>query len=74
MESQLVASLTVEELQDLIRQTVQQAVSEVMIEMAAAAEMDAKLTYEAEMVDYLRATLQGRFISFTDDVACELDD
>lgn len=58
MDKTLVSDLTIEELQAIIRETVQQAVAEVMIEFAAAAEVDAQLTYNAEMSDYLRETMQ----------------
>jgi Asp-tRNA(Asn)/Glu-tRNA(Gln) amidotransferase B subunit len=52
-----IADLTVSQLQQLIRQTVQEAVAEVLIEFSIAAEADARITEEAEMLDYLR-TLQ----------------
>jgi len=52
-----IAELTVSQLQQLIRQTVQEAVAEVLIEFSIAAEADARMTEEAEMLDYLR-TLQ----------------
>ena len=52
-----IADLTVSQLQQLIRQTVQEAVAEVLIEFSIAAEADAHITEEAEMLDYLR-TLQ----------------
>jgi hypothetical protein len=52
-----ISDLTVSQLQELIRQTVQEAVAEVLIEFSIAAEADARITEEAEMMDYLR-TLQ----------------
>lgn len=52
-----IADLTVSQLQELIRQTVQEAVAEVLIEFSIAAEADARITEEADMMDYLR-TLQ----------------
>jgi hypothetical protein len=52
-----IADLTVSQLQQLIRQTVQEAVAEVLIEFSIAAEADARITEEADMMDYLR-TLQ----------------
>ncbi|QPC82714.1 hypothetical protein G4Y79_24020 [Phototrophicus methaneseepsis] len=47
------------QLKHLIRRTVQEAVAEVIIEFSVAAEADAQITYEAEMVDYLRSILQS---------------
>lgn len=52
-----IAELTVEQLQALIRRTVQEAVAEVMIEFAIASEIDAELQQEAEMIDYVRSVL-----------------
>jgi hypothetical protein len=52
-----ISDLTVSQLQELIRQTVQEAVAEVLIEFSIAAETDARISEEAEMMDYLR-TLQ----------------
>jgi hypothetical protein len=49
-----ISDLTVSQLQELIRQTVQEAVAEVLIEFSIAAEADARITEEAEMMDYLR--------------------
>ncbi len=54
MNDKRIAELTVTQLQALIRQTVQEAVTEVLIEFAAAAEFDAEITARAEMTDYLR--------------------
>ena len=59
MNDPKISELTVSQLQKLIRQTVQEAVAEVIIEFSAAAEIEAQLEYEADMVDYLRNTLQG---------------
>ena len=50
-----ISDLTVSQLQELIRQTVQEAVAEVLIEFSIAAEADARITEEAEMMDYLRS-------------------
>lgn len=58
---QRIADLTVEEFQALIRQTVQEAMAEVMVEFSAAAERDAELTYQAEMTDLLRSSLHDEF-------------
>jgi len=49
-----IADLTVSQLQQLIRKTVQEAVAEVLIEFSIAAEVDARVTQDAEMMDYLR--------------------
>jgi hypothetical protein len=71
MKDPKISELTVSQLQTLIRETVQEAVAEVMIEFNAAAEMEARLTYEAELTDYLRATLHG---FGKDDSAVRADD
>lgn len=54
-----ISDLTVSELQQLIRETVQEAVAEVIIEFSMAAEAEERLQYEADMTDYLRTSLQG---------------
>ena len=54
-----ISELTVSELEQLIRDTVQEAVAEVIIEFSLAAEMEAELQREAELADYLRTTLQN---------------
>jgi len=59
MNDPKISDLTVSQLQRLIRETVQEAVAEVIIEFSAAAEQEAQLQYEAEMVDYMRSTLSG---------------
>ncbi len=70
-----IADLTVEQLQSLIKQTVQQAVAEVLIEFSIAAEIDADITYQAEMTDYLRAAFQDRPLSIQEmESAADLDD
>ena len=53
-----ISELTVSQLKHLIRKTVQEAVAEVIIEFSVAAEMDAQITYEAEMAEYLRSIIQ----------------
>jgi len=58
MDKTQVADLTVEELRTLIRETVQKAVAEVMVEFATAAEIDAQVAYDAEISDYLRESMQ----------------
>jgi hypothetical protein len=54
-----ISELTVSELQELIRSTVQEAVAEVIIEFSLAAELDEQLAREAEMTDLIRNTLHG---------------
>lgn len=54
-----IAELTVSELQALIRQTVQEAVAEVIIEMNLIAEAEEQLQMEAEFNAYLRDSLRG---------------
>lgn len=64
--------LTVSQLQNLIRQTVQEAVAEAIIEFSIAAEIEEQVRFEAEMNDYLRATLQGQALPETNSI--KLDD
>lgn len=52
--------MTIEELQAVIRETVQEAMAEVLIEFAVAAEHDAQLIYQAELTDLLRSSLEDR--------------
>lgn len=59
MKETKISDLTVSQFKRLIRETVQEAVAEVMIEFSAAAEMEAQLDYEAELTEYLRHSLQG---------------
>lgn len=54
-----ISELTVSQLQQLIRATVQEAVAEVIIEFSAAAAAEEQLRYEAEVTDFLRQTMQG---------------
>lgn len=54
-----ISELTVSQLQRLIRETVQEAVAEVIIEFSAVAEAEEQLRMEAEMADYFRSTMQG---------------
>jgi hypothetical protein len=58
MSDPKISELTVSQLQSLIRETVQEAVAEVMLEFHLAAEMEAQMTYEAELTDLLRHSLQ----------------
>jgi L-aminopeptidase/D-esterase-like protein len=59
MNDPKISELTVSELQKLIRQTVQEAVAEVMIEFNMMAQAEERLELEAAMTDYLRNTIQG---------------
>jgi hypothetical protein len=54
-----VSKLTIGELKALIRETVQEAVAEVLVEFSLAAEHDAEVSYQAEMNDLLRASLHN---------------
>jgi len=54
-----ISELTISQLQQIIHKTVQEAVAEVIIEFSAVAEAEEQIRYEAEMTDYLRATMQG---------------
>jgi len=56
-EHERVADLTIEEFKALIRETVQTAMVEVMVEFSAAAEHDAEVTFRAEVANFLRNTL-----------------
>ena len=56
-----VSDLTIGQLKQLIFHTVQEAVAEVLLEFSIAAEHDAALYYQAEMTDWLRASIQERF-------------
>lgn len=62
-ENTLVAELTIGELKALIRQTVQEAVAEVMIEFSLAAEQDEALVQQAEMAELLRSMLYTSYPS-----------
>jgi hypothetical protein len=56
-EHERIADLTIEEFKALIRETVQTAMVEVMVEFSAAAERDAEVTFQAEVASFLRNTL-----------------
>jgi hypothetical protein len=56
-EHEHIADLTIEEFKTLIRETVQAAMVEVMVEFSAAAERDAEVTFQAEVASFLRNTL-----------------
>ena len=59
MDNRKISELTVTELQDLIKKTVQKSVAEVMIEFVMVADIEAQLEYEAEMNDLVRAEMQS---------------
>lgn len=59
MNDPKLSELTVSELKKLIRETVQEAVAEVVIEINAIAKAEDELIAEAEMVEYLKSSLQG---------------
>lgn len=59
MDNRKISELTVSELQDLIKTTVQKSVAEVMIEFAMVADIEAQIAYEAEMNDLLRHEMQS---------------
>jgi len=58
--SERLADLMVEELKTLIRQTVQEAVADVIVEFAIVAERDAELMAQAELTGLLRDSLHSR--------------
>ena len=51
-------NLTVDQLTNLIRQTVQEAMIEVLVEYSVAMQHDADIVYQAEITDLLRASLR----------------
>lgn len=59
MNNSKVSDLTIHELKALIRETVQEAVAEVLIEINTIADADAELIAEAEMAEFLKTSLQG---------------
>lgn len=74
MDKTLISDLTIEELRAMIRETVQQSVAEVMIEFATAAEIDAQVTYHAEMSNYLRESIEQSLPESAYARSWELDD
>lgn len=66
MNETKISELTVSQLKKLIKETVQEAVAEVLIEINAIAEAEDDLLAEAEMAEYLKTSLQGMpFSDFT---------
>mgnify|MGYP000716484365 CR=1 FL=1 len=58
MNDSKITDLTISQFKSLIRETVQEAVAEVIIEINAIAEADDDFMVEAEMAEYLRTSLQ----------------
>lgn len=75
---QQISHLTVEELQTLIRTTVHEAMVEVLVEMSAAAQLEAEIDEQAELAEFLRYSLRESApgLPFPMDAlpAAELDD
>jgi len=59
MNDPKISELTVSQLRRLIKETVQEAVVEVLIEINAIADAEDDLVAEAEMTEYLKASMQG---------------
>ena len=59
MKDRKISELTVSQLKRLIKETVQEAVAEVLIEINAIAGAEDDLLAEAEMAEYLKASMQG---------------
>ena len=59
MDNRKISELTVSELQDLIKTTVQKSVAEVMIEFAMVADLEAQIAFEAEMNDLVRHEMKS---------------
>lgn len=65
-DNERVADLTIGQLRQLIRATVQEAVAEVLVEFSIAAEYDAQLVNQAEMTEWLRTVLAQTLFSSDD--------
>jgi adenine C2-methylase RlmN of 23S rRNA A2503 and tRNA A37 len=63
IDNRKISELTVGELQDLIKSTVQKSVAEVMIEFAMVADIEAQIAYEAEMNDLVRREMKSYTMS-----------
>ena len=57
-----IADLTIEEFKKLIRQVVQEAMAEVMVEFSVAMAQDANLAVQAEITDWLRSSLHSELM------------
>ena len=60
MKDLKVSDLTVSQLQQLIRETVQEAVAEVFIEFNAVAQAEEQMLLEAELAEYMRSNMQSQ--------------
>ena len=76
MDNRKIAELTVSELEDIIKRTVKKSVTEVMIEFAVAADIEAQIAYEAEMNDILRSEMQSydKVFAYDIDAMPKVDD
>jgi hypothetical protein len=59
MDNRKISDLTINELQNLIKETVQKSVAEVMIEFAMMADMESQIVFEAEMNERVRSEMQS---------------
>lgn len=59
MNDPKISELTVSQLQKLIKETVQEAIAEVLIEINAIAEAEEQIEAEAELTEFLKASMQG---------------
>jgi hypothetical protein len=59
MDNRKISDLTVNELQNLIKETVQKSVAEVMIEFAVVADIESQIVFEAEMNELVRSEMQS---------------
>ena len=57
-----IADLTIAEFHKLVRQVVQEAMAEVMVEFSVAMERDANLAAQAEITDWLRSSLHSELM------------
>lgn len=73
-ENDRVSDLTVKQLRALIRETVQEAVAEVLLEFSIAAQYEADLIYQAEMVDWLRTSLEEHMQNTEKNIQRKVDD
>ncbi len=75
---QQISELTVEQLQSLIRKTVQEAMVEVLVEMSAVAQVEAEIDEQAELAEFLRYSMSEGMpgLTMTAEMvpATELDD
>lgn len=60
MNESKISELTISQFRRLIRETVQEAVAEVIIEFNVIAEAEEELQMEADLAEYLRTTMQNR--------------